>query len=1271
MKDKGFLKKSLDSKPLSIAGNREENIQMLPDFSEDEPTPRLNLSLDLQDIGQLGYEESEASEPALKHLQPSDDDSDEDDVNVDFGIDANLSKRLGLMDADSLMPSTSPDPPKSMYLKSSKKGAEKGPSSRPPLSLDSSLDSPRVPDLGYSGLKMGAVPFGSSAPSSSALLPKLDTVKLHREAKEEEEKLKAGMEENLESKREEMKEELERELEEEETKLRKEQEKSLKLMRERLEKELEDAKLELLEDKEDNLRQLKEDAHKEEEREEEALNKEKQKSISDLRKSVKEDTEEEEAMLMEGKSDAIRKLKEKIKKEQQVAEDKIREDKDKALKTLRDEVRELREKEEEKLEEEKRKAMDKIKKEVASYQEEKMADLKKDHEKDLDKLKEKLQSEQQASLDDLKKTFDEEIEKKKTEASQRHKREMDDILSALRENQDEEKRREEEKLRLSRDNQAAIRDMETGMDSVLQERRQAMKEEHQKEMEKMKKEHEKKIRDMTRELQDAEQDEKKALQKQHEAEKEKLVKIHKSGFKVLKEEFEQKKEVFHTSHEDEERALKEVSESLSGRKKVLEKQSKELEREEEKIARRRSKLEEEKEKLQHDQEEVLEMKGRSGDVSYMEDMQKERADLVAAIKKERRMLQELEMEKKETEGKVKSLHAQSRHLNSGLDREMTNGYHDNPSTPHHARSRRKADVPDTPDVDVLDLNELDPLTPSPTKHVRQMVHPRDLPKSPAAERNAPFSRELDDEDDYDKVLGGRRHTTHRSRGKRATYNEDDQKYNPPLPSRHRGRQAWQYLDSDASEEFDETTARHQMVQSDLRLRLTEENGAIRRAKDFLKRQKRQLNQQKSALEDAKTEWRRDLRHGYEENGDPGKGSTMIYEDVRLGLEREALEIDKALVNYTTGSRLVREKEHKLKKLEESLNDKDMYRGRDLGQHSEANQDTMFLLSDSSGSSARTNTSISGDESYKPDTGGHKSKKKVKGMKQDESSKIFLSLNNLNTQLQNVMTVLNQREQLSDAPAGPTQSSYPLSTPRGIPLQNGTHVPYSHPPHEYANPHTLYAPAPQSALPRTSYSVPSTGSRPAHYGQPSPYHGPGQGYEYSSAGRRGLGGGGAERPYTAGGGVFDPVNPRYGAESAEQAMGRKWRNYFGDERRTGAPGFPVTGNEKPSFGGYVSARDQLKSFRTQGPITSRPVPTSTNQSSETHNRMVELNEWLKKHRMSGALNLADLDPTLSGSESRRSANHTNTGTSTLPGQKPAAQTRLELDSNNQIRVREVR
>ena len=35
------------------------------------------------------------------------------------------------------------------------------------------------------------------------------------------------------------------------------------------------------------------------------------------------------------------------------------------------------------------------------------------------------------------------------------------------------------------------------------------------------------------------------------------------------------------------------------------------------------------------------MKGRSGDTSYMDDMEKERQELVAAIKKERRKLQEL------------------------------------------------------------------------------------------------------------------------------------------------------------------------------------------------------------------------------------------------------------------------------------------------------------------------------------------------------------------------------------------------------------------------------------------------------------------------------------------------------------------------------------------------------------------------------------------------------------------------------------------------------
>ncbi|XP_071497412.1 uncharacterized protein [Diadema antillarum] len=1291
-KETSFLKKgTLDAKPLSMTGTREENIQMMPDFSEDEPTPRLNLDLDLQDIGTLGYEESEASEPALKHLHASDDDSDDDDVNVDFGIDASLSKRLGLMDADSLLPATSPELPKSRFLKSSKK-EDKGPTSKPAVTLDSSIDSMqgRPLELLDSNLGPSAGKLSSTVPviglsSAPAAVPKIDTAKLQREMEEEEAKMSAEMEAKL-SARENMKEELHKELKDQEAELHKDQEQAVKVMRERLEKELEDAKLELLEDKEDNLRQLKEQVKKEEEKEEEKLDKEKEKSLSEMRKRVKEETEEEEALLMEGRSDAIRKLKEKIKKEQQSEEEKIRNDMETALKALRNEVKDLREKEEEKLEEEKKKALEKIKKEVTAFQEEKMADLKKEQEKDIESLRASLKSEQQGALDELKRTHEEELEKKKAEAIQKHKRDMDDILSDLRDAQDEERRREEEKLRLSRENQAAIRDMESGMENILQERKQAVKEEQQKELEKMKKEHEKKVRDMTRESKEAEQDERKSLEKKLEEEKERLVKIHKSALKVLKDEFEQKKEEFYSSHEEEEQALKDVSDALKERRKTLEKQAKEMEKEEEKLARRRKKVEEEKEKLRQDQEEVLELKAKSGDVSLMEGMEKERQELVEAIKRERRRLQDLEKEKDEMEGRVRSLHELSRQIPTSEETNLPNGYPDNHVTPRDSRRRRQRDVLDTPGVDVMELNELDPMTPSPTKNVRPMVHPRDLPRTPG-QWDAPLPRETDeDEEDYhdlgsNKVRRGRSKSgAQRHAGyNRASYDIDRDKliYERP-PSRHTGRRAWPdaFPESDTSE-FDETAARQQTYHNDLRLRLAEENGAIRRAKEFLKRQKRQLHQQQVALEDAKVEWRRDLRQSYDEEPDPVSGGTsMLYEDVRLGLEREALELDKAMVNFTTGRRLVREKEYKLKRLEESLNDKSTFGDSEIDPHPESTHTAGIFLDESSGSSDGRSSSASGEDLIKPDPKAHKllSKRRERpGRGQsDDPAHVVKSLNNINAQLQNVLGVLQQRDVLPTATA-PLQGPYSQSPPAPSHIQNGhayqappqetthrSHIPYSAPPHKYSN-----HPYPQAPPPQT-YSVPNV--RSAHYGDVRPHPAP---YEYAAVSRQGNT---PSRPWTGGGGAFDLVNPGYGAESAEQAMSRKWRRYFGDQRSRGSsvnPGFPVTGGqEQPSFGGYVSARDQLQAFRDSGSSSLGGVPMATNQGSSTQSKLMELNDWLKRHRMTGLINGADQDPT--SSQSSRSANLSSGVHANFPSdrQKPS-QTRLELDADNQIRIREVR
>ena len=56
-------------------------------------------------------------------------------------------------------------------------------------------------------------------------------------------------------------------------------------------------------------------------------------------------------------------------------------------------------------------------------------------------------------------------------------------------------------------------------------------------------------------------------------------------------------------------------------------------------------------------------------------------------------------------------------------------------------------------------------------------------------------------------------------------------------------------------------------------------------------------------------------------------NTDLLEDVRMTLDRESLELDRMMTNMNAGSRLLKEKELKLKQLETSAMD-DMVRSQD-------------------------------------------------------------------------------------------------------------------------------------------------------------------------------------------------------------------------------------------------------------------------------------------------------------------------------------------------------
>ncbi|XP_022100081.1 centrosomal protein of 164 kDa-like [Acanthaster planci] len=1329
------------SQSMSLKGAREENIQMMPDFSdEDSGTPRLNLDLDLQDVGGLGYDDSESSDGKLKGVEVSDDD---DDFDRDFG-------RLNLMDADDLTPAVAeePEPIKSRFLKSNKKeetnkkddakeeksgGAKQPPAAlaaMPAIKVTSVLDTPTV----------AADPKPEAAPAIGEAEPEIDlralAEKRERLEKDGEEEMQNETEESLAKKR----EEYQRDREEQEAKLRKDHETSLAHMRKKLEKELEDAKLELLDDKEDRMRKLKQEAEQTEEEEAEKLQKERDKTIRELRKKVKEDTEEEEAMLMEGKSDAMRKLKETIRKDQQEQEDKLRADMDETLKTLRDEVRDLQENETAKLELEKKKMMDAIKKEVGGMEETERRELQDKSRKVLDDLRHKLESEERTALSDLQKAHDAELEKKTKEMKQKHEREMDDVRARLQEAQAEEKRREEDKLRLSREKQSAVRDMEGEMENVLKERKQEMKEEQKKELEKMRREHESNMKTTKREMEELEKKEKLALQSQWEAEKDRLAQDFELEMREMRRDLDQRREELHRAHEEQENALRETSEGLEERQKEAEAARNALEKEEGKLRKSWEKLDAEKERLGRKQHEVLASQVAKMDPEAVKQIQEERQELLESIQEERKRSKQLEKEKEDLLATVQRLKLQaktsprmpqriSEEDGQDLDEPYTNGhYHqaDEGSSP-----RTTLRVPKTPSTGALNLEELSQPTPSPSKGVRQMVHPRDLLRTPAEredyllegsdeEYQAPARRRASD-----RVSRGRRES---DRSSRYTYGSSDTDIAglPEHRSRNPRRQAWGQLatDSDESEDFTEAEIRQRMHQMDAQARLLEENGAIRRAGEFLRRQRHILRQRQRALGEARQEWRRDLRHQQTAGLSPAGAS--ILEDVRLGLEREALELDKAMVNMSTGHRLIREKASKIKKLEASMQDR--LSGSELDANfphlsvsnlslSDSSTGSDTSLSDPEEKGSKSGTSpenqasavlsqlkqLLRDQRQGPSASGPgpgvapSSENPLTGSLGTAGDPVVSSLNIINQQLSNVMSLLQQQAQArvpstGDNPASDmvTPVSPRQSMSAGV-LPSATHTGTQHLPRgSHASgpiPHLVSGQPSHNALPaqgapqwshsRPPYSYPHQengyGSIPVsdYNGYSRPVGGGHPRLATTSSYPQGWSSGIRAQNQVVPNVKFDVSSLRTSAprETAEQALERKWKTYFGGHGLSTAstasrPGVPNPSLGKPTFGGYVSARDQLRAFR-QSAQTS-PTHALPNEASlpatSTETKLQQMSDWVKDFRR-------DDNPTTSTATplSGRSAPATNFSQGS--GRRVPS-TRLELDSNNQIRVREI-
>ncbi|XP_077990081.1 uncharacterized protein LOC144444512 isoform X4 [Glandiceps talaboti] len=1080
-----------------LKGARGEHIQMLDIDDEETESPRLDLKLDmdLNDIGQLGYETSEPEEELMKLKSDSSGDSD-DNGSVDFGISPVLSDRLNLMEAENLTPVPEAITPK----------------------LSSTLPSRTVVD-NRSPNKLTA--------TTGSFGKKILLGDDKKKKEEEDRKKRAEIQAHAAQKRFEQ----ERTVKDDEDKLKKEHDKILADLKARLQNELEDAKLEMMNDKEDTLKLYKQKMKKESEAEEKELEQEKLANLRSLRKDVKDSFDDEEARLQEGNSDAIRKLRDQIKNKQQEEEAKLREEMDRAMKKLKDELQDLQKNEKSKLEEEKQKALDKIQKEVDEGVEKEKKTLEAKKNLTIENVKKKLETDEQKLVDDMAKKHFDQMEKKRAQLTEKHEREIDDLTAKLQEAQDENKKREEAKLKASRDKQAAVDELQDGLENVLKERRQELKDGHNKQLENLKKENERQI-------------------------------------KKIKQD-----------HEDKEAFAIRASDV----------NAKELER-----------MQQERKDLQS---QVKELK------KELDSLRKDRSNLESEIRKLRRS----------REQHAKKLSDLKQHIDSqpGI---ALNGV-----------------MPTTPATPGLQLDELEAPN-SEHGEEREMVHPRDLLKSD--EEDVQLTEGDEGEEHEEEEIQSKR--KERERGKRSGRRHLDE--SPEYRIRHR-HTAWQdYLsDSDESDDFAMFNRKTQVHYGDLKVRLAVENDAISRAKEFLRRQKSSLKRRQLALQEARQELRRDISSQQIETETPEAASFL--EDVKINLEKEALELDKAMVNMSAGHRLVKEKEQKLKLLEVSLaevtsspdNTESLFQDAETMGARRGRSRTDWDISDSENSSGVSSSDFG--EDYVPGVGkiyrrqqqehqpsrllddlgvleSHlKSLKKSRPIAPMEMDSVTSSLTKINKQLGEVMGMLT-------------------SQPR----------PVTQPSHSSYQPYSTYYPSHNPLV------------MPAWDG----------------------------RTRSAPDVRFEPVGvtlpPQL--ETTEQTLERKWKTYFGAHKPfySSTPAGPSSTSSLAGsvYGGYVPAREQFRKVAGSGHNEWMPEPGSTEvmlqQQSDWLKEFRQTSGIAQKHRSSDNVSLSNYSVASSssgpvGNRPSTIANSINRpATSSQPHTK-SGKVRLELDEYNQLQIRQ--
>lgn len=908
-------------------------------------------------------------------------------------------------------------------------------------------------------------------------------------------------------------------------------------------------------------------------------------SLMELEKKLRQEHDNRKLELFEEKDIKIRKLQDEVKRELEEEERKIMKDKEQqvkqqmesALEKLRNEVGSLQREEQTKLEEEKRKCLERLQQQVdlATASEQKRLENQKQE------AIESMQSKQKYELDNLKDDLErkhrEKVDRLRTEQAERHDEDMKRIKDEIKRLQEQEREQKEQELEMARQRQKAIDDLDRGLDEVLSERRQEIKQQQQKELSRVQEDHSGRLRKIRQEYEEKEDDEKKSLNEKLDAEKRRMQKQYEKESDDLRRNYERKKETLAEQLEDEEEEFQDKRAELERKKLQIEKEFKNLDTQERKLEEKRKAFRENTASFDREQDDAFSSRNTNLSAKELERMKEERRQYQEEIRQEREELDQLKAEKRALEADITKLKMNKEQL-----------------------TRKLSDLRDRIDKKGKDIEHLN----------QKIIQAAEETKSIAEERirATHTSRRPPSQARQDSMEGEEDLISDVPERPRKKYSFAEDRTDDDELSSMTGRY-WQDLLTEEDSILDYAPVERQNY-GEVKVQIAKENDSILMAKEFLRKQRQSLKRRQAALLAAKQELMKDVIK--QKQGNLTSESPHVLEEVKQKLEKESLDIDHMESQVKTGSRLVKEKEKKLRQMSTRLHPDNNSGSEEeyspFEHHWRPSKIPTCDLSDdeSSGVSSTDNSLDNVLKALQKQNARIQNGTPLMSTLRSEGDPIAQSLQRINYDLAKVITMIgssgnNSMQGTTEKPA----NYVPIYAPSAPPSLLGSSVP--------ASPLQAWAPS-------------------------NPYiQNPQHKVDYSTL-----------------------------VMNAEQSLERKWRKYFGDRRP------PLTSAVPGTFSmttGPTPVREQLRQYRLS-------LHHQLNTTSTTQDKLAEQKEWLKRFGQDLNLGSSFIHPPQSehGSvDSMMLGSHVNETEplSSTPQRRPSVPgaVRLELDEYDEIRVRQ--